>query len=41
MLQIDSTKNKICPDCNCSFKWSGQFCKMCGAYPVKPLTNQE
>jgi asparagine synthase (glutamine-hydrolysing) len=41
MLQIDSTTNKICPDCNCSFKWSGQFCKMCGAYPVKPLTNQE
>jgi asparagine synthase (glutamine-hydrolysing) len=41
MLQIDSTKNKICPDCNCSFKWNGQFCKVCGAYPVKTLTNQE
>jgi asparagine synthase (glutamine-hydrolysing) len=40
-LQRDSIHNKICPDCNCSFKWSGQFCKICGAYPVEPLNNQE
>ena len=30
-------KQRICPDCNCSFRWTGKFCRICGAYPVNPI----
>lgn len=30
-------EERICPDCKGSFKWSGKFCRLCGAYPVNPI----
>jgi len=28
---------RICPHCNCSFKWNGNFCRVCGAFPINPI----
>lgn len=39
--QIDLTEKRICPDCNCSFIWMGQFCRICGAYPINPIIRHE
>jgi asparagine synthase (glutamine-hydrolysing) len=30
-------EQRICPDCNGSFRWNGKFCRICGAYPVNPI----
>jgi asparagine synthase (glutamine-hydrolysing) len=30
-------EERICPDCNGSFRWNGKFCRICGAYPVNPI----
>ena len=31
---------RICPHCNCSFIWNGNFCRVCGAFPVNPIIRQ-
>ena len=35
--QKNVIEQRICPDCNGSFRWSGKYCRLCGAYPVNPI----
>ncbi len=39
--QIGVREQRICPDCNGSFRWTGQFCRLCGAFPVNPIIHIE
>jgi len=33
--------NRICPYCNCGFIWNGNFCRVCGAFPVNPIIRDD
>jgi hypothetical protein len=39
---MDNIKdNRICPHCNCGFLWNGNFCRVCGAFPVNPIIRDD
>ena len=31
----EKENSKKCPHCNTNFIWDGNFCKICGAFPVQ------